>query len=299
MKTFAYPYPNLFPYIENKPLWFYSVDKRGYKEFKEPLKIWDYNACLEIQCKIPWNIKEIFEKANLVEIQKFSRVAIIEISSPGQICSCRSKIYEVSLEGEDKFENPISFKIKSLNNSSSIQFRFIIYTDECELNSFNYKKGSILYDEFSTLVLEGESANISIQRRDFEKHFKVNNAMWYIEFTGTNLYQTFNETHTLYLNTNKKNLVDEISKSIYLKDAITIDLISTIMISTLISEDFDIDFDEDYPENSLGFQIKEWLKDFDVETTSNLENFRNEIQYNQNIFIRKCQDLFCTDFEES
>ena len=35
MTTLAYPYPNLFPYIESKCLWSYSIDGEEHKEFKE------------------------------------------------------------------------------------------------------------------------------------------------------------------------------------------------------------------------------------------------------------------------
>ena len=297
MRSFAFPYPNLFPYIENKCLWLYSLDGEEFEEFKEPLKNWDYNATLEIKCEIPWDIKKIFEEADLNEIFKYSRIAIIEISAPGQISSSRKKIIEYPLSEGYKLNNSITFTIKSLNNSSNIQFRIIIYTEHCEYNSFKYKKGSILYDEFSTLVLEGQRARISLIREDFEI-FGNNNAMWFIDFDAKSLYQTFNETYTLYLNSNKKNLEDQIRNSIYLKDAIKTDLVSTIMSSTLLNEEFDIDCDEDYPENSLGFRIKEWLKDFDVETKSHLEKFKFEIKYNQNIFKRNCQNLFCVDFDE-
>ena len=296
MTTLAYPYPNLFPYIEKKCLWFYSVEGGEFNEFKEPLSKWDYNASLEIQCKFTWDIKEIFEQANLLGIFNHSRIAIIEISSPGQICSGRKRIVEYSLIEGYKFHKHISFKINSPNNSSNIQYRLIIYTENCELNGFEYKKGSILYDEFATLVLEGERARISLQRVDFES-YKNKNAMWFVEFEPNNLYQTFNETYTLYLNSNKKNLEDQIRHSIYLKDAIKTDLVNTIMCSTLLNEDLDIDMDEDYPDSSLGFQIKEWLKDFDIETKSHLEKFKFEIKYNQNIIKRKCQNLFCADFD--
>ena len=62
MATLAYPYPNLFPYIESKCLWSYSVDGEEHKEFKEPLSNWDYNASLEIKCKLTWDIRDILSK---------------------------------------------------------------------------------------------------------------------------------------------------------------------------------------------------------------------------------------------
>ena len=58
MATLAYPYPNLFPYIESKCLWSYSVDGEEHKEFKEPLSNWDYNASLEIKCKLNHTIEK-------------------------------------------------------------------------------------------------------------------------------------------------------------------------------------------------------------------------------------------------
>ena len=121
--------------------------------------------------------------------------------------------------------------------------------------------------------------------------------MWFVRFDPKNLYQTFNETYTLYLNINKKNLEDQIRRSIHLKDALKTDFVITIMCSTLLNEDLDIDLDEDYPDSSLGFQIKEWLKDFGIESKTNLEKFKFEITYNQNIVKRKCQNLFCSDFD--
>ena len=76
MATLAYPYPNLFPHIESKCLWSYSVDGEEHKEFKEPLSNWDYKASLEIKCKLTWNIRDIFEQANLLTIINYSRIAI-------------------------------------------------------------------------------------------------------------------------------------------------------------------------------------------------------------------------------
>ena len=195
-----------------------------------------------------------------------------------------------------KLPDQIILKINSLINSNNIQYRLIIYTENCDLNRFQYKKGSILYDEISTLVLEGERARISLQRWDF-KEFNNENAMWFVRFDPKNLYQTFNETYTLFLNSNKKNLEDQIRRSIHLKDALKTDFVITIMCSTLLNEDLDIDLDEDYPDSSLGFQIKEWLKDFGIESKTNLEKFKFEITYNQNIVKRKCQNLFCSDFD--
>ena len=51
---------------------------------------------------------------------------------------------------------------------------------------------------------------------------------------------------------------------------------------------------DDYLINKYG---DDGLKDFGIESKTNLEKFKFEITYNQNIVKRKCQNLFCSDFD--
>ena len=127
--------------------------------------------------------------------------------------------------------------------------------------------------------------------------------MWFVEFKPESLHQNFNNTHTLYLNSRKRNLVDQLKTSIFLKDAIKVDIIYTIISSVFSNSDnepeLEFDMNEDYEENTLGYQLKDWLKGFDVNNQSELNEIKNQINFNPGEFRRICQDIFCTNLEGS
>ena len=302
MKTFAYPYPNLFPFIEKKSIWKYSLNGNDFKNFDEPIKNWDYKSSLKISFNFSWDITKTFSQANLIELIKYSKVSFIVISgSGGKHGITRKKVAEFSLKNAIESNKVITFDIDSPNQSHNIKLRLIIHTDEDDLkiNNFKYQKGSILYDEFENLDLEGNVARISLQSINFEEKFK--NAMWYVDFKPESLHQNFNNTHTLYLNSRNKNLEDQLRGSVFLKDSIKIDIIFTIISSVFSNADsepeLEFDLNEDYDESTLGYQLKDWLKGFDVNNQSELKKIKNQIKYNPGDFRRQCQDIFCTNFE--
>ena len=149
------------------------------------------------------------------------------------------------------------------------------------------------------LFLEGQKARMSLQSTDFEEKFK--NAMWFVEFKPKSLHQNFINSYTLYLNSRKRNLVDQLKKVQFLKDAIKIDIIYTIISSVFSNSDeepeLEFDINEDYDENTLGYLLKDWLKGFDVNNQSELNEIKNLIKFNPDNFRRICQDIFCTNAE--
>ena len=299
MKSFAYPYPNLFPYIEKKSFWKYSLNGDNLIDFDEPIKSWDYKSSLKISCNLSWDIRKTFSKANLSELIKYSKLSFILISGAGgKYGITRKKVAEFSLKNKIESNQFFSFDVESPNQSHTIKFRLIVHTDEDDLNinNFKYQKGCILYDEFETLVLEGQIARMSLQSTDFEEKFK--NAMWFVEFKPTSLHQNFINSYTLYLNSRKRNLVDQLKKVQFLKDTIKIDIIYTIISSVFSNSDeepeLEFDINEDYDENTLGYVLKDWLKGFDVNNQSELNEIKNLIKFNPGNFRRICQDIFCT-----
>ena len=303
MKNFAYPYPNLFPFIEKKSFWKYSLNGDDFKDFNEPIESWDYKSSLKISCNLSWDIIKTFSKSNLSELIKYSKLSFIVISGAGgKYGITRKKVAEFSLKNHIESNKLFSFAVESPNQSNNVKFRLIVHTDEDNLNinNFKYQKGSILYDEFENLVIEGRVARISLQSINFHEQFK--NAMWFVEFKPESLHQNFNNTHILYLNSRKRNLVDQLKTSVFLKDAIKVDIIYTIMSSVFsksdIDSEFDFDLNEYYAEDTLGYKLKDWLKGFDVYNQSELNDIKNQIKLNPGDFRRKCQNIFCTDFEE-
>lgn len=298
MKSIAYPYPNLFPYIEKKSLWKYSLLENELKEFNLPVKGWDYNASLKVSCHLSWDPKKIFFRANLDELMISSKISFIAISGAGKYGITRKKVAEFSLIELSNSNNEMFFEIESPNQSNNIKFRLVVHTDvdSLKVNNFTYKKGSILYDEYVNLDLEGNLARISLQSIKFEEKFK--NAMWYVDFKADSLYENFNSTHTLYLNSLKKNLEDELSKSIFLKDAIKVDIVYTILSSILLNEDLTFDLNEDYDDNTLGFQVKDWLKGLEVNDKSELGLITNDLKNTPGNLRRSIQEIFCTNLIE-
>ena len=302
MKSFAYPYPNLFPFIEKKSFWKYSLNGDNLIDFNEPIKSWDYKSSLKISCNLSWDIVRTFSKANLSELIKYSKLSFILISGAGgKYGITRKKVAEFSLKKGIDPNKFFSFDVASPNQSSVIKFRLIVHTDEDDLNinNFKYQKGCILYDEFETLVLEGQKPIMSLQSIDFEEKFK--NAMWFVEFKPESLHQNFINSYTLYLNSRKRNLVDQLKKVQYLKDSIKIDIIYTIISSVFANSDeepeLEFDINEDYDENTLGYQLKDWLNGFDVNNQSEINEIKNLIKFNPGNFRRICQDIFCTNDE--
>ena len=302
MKSFAYPYPTLFPFIEKKSFWKYSLNGDNLIDIVEPIKSWDYKSSLKISCNLSWDIVRTFSKANLSELIKYSKLSFILISGAGgKYGITRKKVAEFSLKNEIDPNKFFSFDVASPNQCSVIKFRLIVHTDEDDLNinNFKYQKGCILYDEFETLVLEGHKPIMSLQSIDFEEKYK--NAMWFVEFKPESLHQNFINSYTLYLNSRKRNLVDQLKKVQYLKDSIKIDIIYTIISSVFANSDeepeLEFDINEDYDENTLGYQLKDWLNGFDVNNQSELNEIKNLIKFNPGNFRRICQDIFCKNDE--
>ena len=92
MKSFAYPYPNLFPFIDISSTWKFAVGESEYQDFKNFVIDWDYDAILKIYFKPLWNIEEIFKQANLEEIFDNSKIAFILISGPDNMVFLERKL---------------------------------------------------------------------------------------------------------------------------------------------------------------------------------------------------------------
>ena len=78
----------------------------------------------------------------------------------------------------------------------------------------------------------------------------------------------------------------------FLVQSIKADTIATIIRSSLLDDDLNFDYQEDYPEFSLGFVLKNWLKNF-IEGPSDLQNLIKKIKSSPNDFNCECQSIFC------
>ena len=182
-------------------------------------------------------------------------------------------------------------KIPSKLQSSKLKIRLVIYTDEVEINNFKIKNGSVLYMEEASLQLEGDLANFSIRRTDFGKS-GFGNALWYVEFQADSLNETFTTTTTLYLNNQNQDFEKQLQNDIFLQHLIKTDVITTVLSSILLSEDdYQFDLSAEYPDDSLGKIISDWLSSLNVRKDSDLKNITNQIINEQGIFRRRCQNL--------
>ena len=75
--------------------------------------------------------------------------------------------------------------------------------------------------------------------------------------------------------------------------AIRADTISTVMRAVLLSDDNEMffEYDEEYPEYSLGYVIKSWLKYF-IDRKSELENLKVRMKEKPGDFSCECQSIF-------
>ncbi len=293
MSSIAYPYPNLIPWIRGDALWEYSLNDGIFFDFKKGVENWDYYSSLEIRCKLIWDIKEAFLKANLYPILNHSKVVCFLTKGSGQYGMNRKKIFEYQLSEDDDLPNTFIFNLQSNQISNTVKIRLIICTNEVEINSFHYRNGSILYEESTSLELEGNLARLPVSKEDLSQiNNKYKDAIWYVSFRAEDFYETFTNTYHLYLNAKNLDIDFQLKNNKYLVQSIKADTIATIIRSSLLDDDLIFDYDEDYPEFSLGSVLKIWLKNF-IEKPSDLKDLIMKIKSNPNDFNCECQSIFC------
>ncbi len=216
------------------------------------------------------------------------------MSGPGKYGVKRNKIFERQLNEDLEINNVFKFNLDSNLISNNIKFRLMICTNQININNFDYKNGSILYEESSYLELEGDLARLSTRIEDLkEVDSKYENALWYVFFRADNLYETFTTTCQVILNSKKKDIDIKLRNDSSLVQAIRADTISTVMRAVLLSDDIELffEYEEEYPEYSLGYVIKRWLKYF-IETKSELENLIIRMKEKPGDFSCECQSIF-------
>ena len=298
MKNIAFPYPTLFPFIAKESKWQSLINLESPREFKFGSGNWDYDSSLEISCQLSWDIKNVYSEANLLPIIDSSKLAFVLSSGQSEQTGKREKLAEYKLCEIKNFEEPFIIKIPSKLQSSKLKIRLIIYTDEVEINNFKIKSGSILYIEEATLFLEGDLANFAVRRQDLSK-YGCRDSLWFVEFQADNLYETFTTTTTLYLNNKKQDFIQQLQSDQFLKHLIKSDVITTVLSSILLAEDdYQLDFSSEYPDDSLGKIVSDWLNSLNVKKESDLQTIRYQLINEQGIFRSRCQNLASSREEE-
>ena len=291
MKNIAFPYPTLFPFIAKESKWQSLINLESPRDFKYGSGNWDYDSSLEISCQLSWDINNVYSEANLLSIIDHSKIAFVLSSGQSEQTGKREKLAEYKVSEIRHNDEPFKMKIPSKLQSSKLKIRLVIYTDEVEINNFKIKNGSVLYMEEASLQLEGDLANFSIRRTDFSKS-GFGNALWYVEFQADSLNETFTTTTTLYLNNQNQDFEKQLQNDIFLQHLIKTDVITTVLSSILLSEDdYQFDLSAEYPDDSLGKIISDWLSSINVRKDSDLKNLSNQIINEQGIFRRRCQNL--------
>ena len=86
--------------------------------------------------------------------------------------------------------------------------------------------------------------------------------------------------------------MQQLQNDIFLQHLIKTDVITTVLSSILLSEDdYQFDLSAEYPDDSLGKIISDWLSSLNVRKDSDLKNITNQIINEQGIFRRRCQNL--------
>tara|TARA_B100000131_G_scaffold321545_1_gene372551 strand:- start:941 stop:1837 length:897 start_codon:yes stop_codon:yes gene_type:complete len=298
MKNIAFPYPTLFPFIPKESKWQSLINLESPREFKYGSGNWDYDSSLEISCQLSWDIQNVYSEANLLSIIDSSKLAFVLSSGQSEQTGKREKLAEYKLSEITNKKDPFLLKIPSKLQSSKLKIKLLVYTDEVEINTFKIKSGSILYMEEATLLLEGDLANFAVRRKDLNK-YGCADALWFVEFQADNLNETFTTTTTLYLNNKKPDFVKQLQSDHFLIHLIKSDVITTVLSSILLGEDdFQLDFSSEYPEDSLGKIVSDWLSSLNVKKESDLQNIRYQLINEQGIFRSRCQNLASSKEEE-
>ena len=143
------------------------------------------------------------------------------------------------------------------------------------------------------MELEGNLARLPVSKEDLSQiNNKYKDAIWYVSFRAEDFYETFTNTYHLYLNAKNLDIDFQLKNNKYLVQSIKADTIATIIRSSLLDDDLIFDYDEDYPEFSLGSVLKIWLKNF-IEKPSDLKDLIMKIKSNPNDFNCECQSIFC------
>ena len=76
-------------------------------------------------------------------------------------------------------------------------------------------------------------------------------------------------------------------------------MITTVLSSILLAEDdYQLDFSSEYPDDSLGKIVSDWLSSLNVNKESDLQNLRYQLINEQGIFRSRCQNLASSREEE-
>ena len=298
MKNIAFPYPTLFPFIVKESKWQSLINLEPPREFKYGSGNWDYDSSLEISCQLNWDIKNVYSEANLLSIIESSKLAFVLSSGQSEQTGKRAKLAEYKLSEIADKKEPFLIKVPSKLQSSKLKIKLLIYTDEVEINTFKIKSGSILYMEEATLLLEGDLANFAVRRKDLS-NYGWGDALWCGEFQADNLSETFTTSTTLYLNNKKQEFIKQLQSDPFLIHLIKTDVITTVLSSILLGEDdFQLDFSSEYPDDSLGKIVCDWLSSLNVNKESDLQNLRYQLINYQGIFRSRCQNLASSKEDE-
>ena len=298
MKNIAFPYPTLFPFIAKESKWQSLINLEPPREFKYGSGNWDYDSSLEISCQLNWDIKNVYSEANLLSIIESSKLAFVLSSGQSEQTGKRAKLAEYKLSEIADKKEPFLIKVPSKLQSSKLKIKLLVYTDEVEINTFKIKSGSILYMEEATLLLEGDLANFAVRRKDLS-NYGCGDALWFVEFQADNLSETFTTSTTLYLNNKKPEFIKQLQSDPFLIHLIKTDVITTVLSSILLGEDdFQLDFSSEYPDDSLGKIVCDWLSSLNVNKESDLQNLRYQLINDQGIFRSRCQNLASSKEEE-
>ena len=292
MKNLAYPYPTLFPYIKKPFQWSASVDDNDERFFQNGVGDWDYNSKLKLIINKSWDIENTFKESGLSTIINNSRFAIVISTGSSDQTGIRYKVLDKSLLEISK-NKPINIPIDSKFLCKQIKARLIIYCTGASIEGIKIRNGSILFKEEALLSLEGDLASFSIRETNFSKN-GWGEGLWYINFNADSLSDTFLSTTTLWLNTEQQSFISQLQseEDRFLKWIVKADVISTVISSILLSDDFEqLDLNEEYPINSLGLIVGNWIKLLDIDSENALSQLKQRIKENPGEFKRQCQAI--------
>ena len=174
-----------------------------------------------------------------------------------------------------------------------IKAKLFIYCTGDSIQGIRIRNGSILYKEEAALSLEGDLASFSIRETNFSDN-GWGEGLWFINFNADGLSDTFLSTTTLWLNTEQQSFITQLQsdEDHFLKWIVKADVISTVISSILQSDDFEeLDLDEEYPINSLGSIVSNWIKLLDIDSENALSQLKQKIKENPGEFKRQCQAI--------
>lgn len=244
--------------------WFtFSRDRtdRSLLDRTQGIKGWSYDMPLYVGREISIDPMAVRKTIALGDTHApFELLVTLDTSVIGN----RRILKKIQIQGDDVHTTEIELKLESraLCQHISLVTSLVLAKDVENAPAWAPdRKGSRLWEDETTVSIEGDNSRFPMRDIDFSEHHQLPpDADWHLDWQPTLTHYSFNSAVTLLLNSAKPDFLERLQEQ---DEILTRTLMGDIVceITTyLLQQEHFIDPDESFPKGSLGQVVKSWLE---------------------------------------